>query len=116
MSTRRQEKFARLIQRELGDLFLKEGKKIFGDAMISVTKVLVSPDLGYAKIYLNFINVKNTDEVIELVQNHAGEIRFNLGKRIRNQARKIPELSFFYDDTLDYVEKMDKLFKDINKN
>ena len=122
MLSRRQEKFSRLIQKELGLYFLNEGKKIFGNLMISVTQVIVSPDLGYAKIYLSFLNEKDHEKAIATIKEHAGEVKRHFGLRIRNDVRKIPQISFFYDDTLDYIEKIDDLFKklhdkeDQNKN
>jgi ribosome-binding factor A len=116
MASRRQERFARMIQKELGLYFLEDGKRLFKDALISVTRVIVSPDLGNVKVYVNFINIKNPDELIKLIQFHSNEIKTVIAKRIRNQVRKIPEFHFFYDDSLDYFEKMDEIFKDLNKD
>jgi ribosome-binding factor A len=116
MQSRRQERFARLIQKELGLYFVNEGKKIFGNLIISVTQVAVSPDLGYAKIYLSFLNEKDHDKALETVRNHAGEIKRFFGLKIRNEVRKIPEIHFFYDDTLDYMEKIDVLLKKLHDN
>jgi ribosome-binding factor A len=114
MLTRRQEKFSRLVQKELGLYFLNEGKRIFGNLIISVTHVIVSPDLGNAKIYLSFLNEKDHEKAMTQIKDHAGEIKRNLGLRIRNDVRKIPQISFFYDDTLDYQEKIDELFKKLH--
>jgi ribosome-binding factor A len=76
---------------------------------------MVSPDLGYAKIYLTFLNEKEPLKALELIKLHTGEVRKVLGSHIRNEVRKIPEISFFYDDTLDYMEKIDELLKKIDK-
>jgi len=116
MGTIRQEKFSRLIQKELGSIFIKEGKKLFGDAIISVTRIIASPDLGHVKIYLNFINVKDTNAFMERIRDRTGEIKWILGKKIKNEIRKMPDLAFYYDDTLDYMEKMDQIFEKINKD
>jgi ribosome-binding factor A len=113
MNTRRQERFSRLIQKELGYYFIRDGKKAIGDLMVSVTKVFVSPDLGYAKIYVNFLNSKDNAQSVELLKTHTREIRMGLSSRIRHEVRKIPEIAFFYDDTLDYMEKIDALLKKI---
>lgn len=115
MTSRRQEKFAKLLMRDLGTIFLREGKQSLGNPMISITKVNVSPDLGHAKVYLSFINEKDPDKLVERIRAHGGQIRHALGTMIKDQARKIPELEFFYDDTMDYVEKMEKLFEEIHK-
>lgn len=114
MQSRRQEKFSRLIQKELGMYFINEGKKIFGNLIISVSHVIVSPDLGYAKIYMTFLNEKDHDKALETIKLHAGEVKRYFGLRIRNDVRKIPEISFYYDDTLDYIEKIDDLFKKLH--
>ncbi len=115
MTSRRQEKFARLIQKELGYIFLTEGKKHFGDVIISVTRVVVSPDLGYVKAYLNFLNVQDSQQMILLIEKHTKDLRRVLAAQLRNSARKVPELNFFYDDTLDYIEKMDDVFKKLRE-
>lgn len=115
MDSKRQAKFSRLIQKELGDIFLREGQAVFGNQFISVSQVRVTPDLGYVKIYLSFLNEKEPEKLLKLIKLHTKDLRMKLGQRIRNQVRKIPELEFFYDDTMDYVEKMDKLFEEIHK-
>ena len=81
--------------------------------MVSVTKVFVSPDLGYAKIYVNFLNSKDTNQSVELLRLHMKTIRMALSARIRHEVMKIPEIAFFYDDTLDYMEKIEAIFKKI---
>ena len=113
--SRRQSKFAKLIQKELGDYFIREGKTRFNSAFISVNIVRVSPDLGHAKIYLSFLNEKNPEAKLKDIRQGASSIRGALGSRIKNQIRKIPELDFYLDDTADYVEKMDQIFKEIEK-
>lgn len=114
MDSTRQQKYNRLFQKEMGDLFQKDGRSFYGTAFVTVTNVRVSPDLGVANIHLSVYGVKDAAAVIEQIKKHTKEIRHLLGNSIRHQARIIPELRFFLDDSLNYVEKMEKLFKDIN--
>ena len=79
--------------------------------MITVTTVRVSPDLSNAKIYLSLFPVEDKKEFIDYINSLEGQIRFDLGKRIRHQLRKVPELSFFVDDSLDYIDNIDNLLK-----
>lgn len=113
MDSTRQLKYARLIQKEISDLFNKEGKNFFGSSFITVTMVRVTPDLSIARIYVSAFHEKG-EEVLRKLNHHRRDIRHELGKRIRTQVRVIPELEFFIDDSLDYAEKMDKLFKGID--
>jgi ribosome-binding factor A len=112
MSTIRQNKVARLIQKELSDIFLQNSSSMFNNAMISVTVVRMSPDFSVAKIYLSIFNTQCSDqEVFETVQLQKSKIRHLLGQKIRNQVRVIPEMAFFIDDSLDYYNKIDDLLK-----
>lgn len=113
MDTTRQLKFARLIQKEIGNLFLKEGKNYYGSSFVTVTGVKITPDLSKARIQISVFQNKG-QEVLTKLSHHTREIRKELGLRIRNQARIIPELEFFIDDSLDYAEKIDKIMKDIH--
>jgi len=115
MDSTRQLKYGRLIQKEMGDIFQREGFNYFGKAFVTVTGVRVSPDLGIAKIYVSIFGVKDVNVVMDQIAHHNKEIRHQLGNRIRHQARIIPELKFFLDDSLDYAEKIDKLLKDTKK-
>ncbi len=111
MDTKRQLKVSRLIQKELGDIFQKETKILFGKALITVTQVRVSPDLGVAKVYVSLFNVPDTKALLKLIQEHTKEIRMKLSDRIRKQVRIIPNLVFFLDDSLDYAMRIDELLK-----
>ena len=115
MDSTRQAKYARMIQKDMADIFLREGVRLFGNMFISVSQVRVSPDLGYVKVYLTLMNDKEPEKTIALIRLHNKELRTMLASRIRNQVRKIPEIEFFYDDTLDYVEKMEKIFEELHK-
>lgn len=112
MATTKQNKVARLLQRELGDIFQKKSKWLFEDKMITVTVVRISPDLLIAKVYLSIYPSKNNEQTLALVKQHGNEIRYELGNRIRNQVRKIPELNFFIDDSMDYIENIERLLKE----
>jgi ribosome-binding factor A len=107
----RQKKVARLIQKEVADIFLRKGSEYAPGKMVSITKVRVSPDLSYAKIYISIFPSANHDEVLNSIMGHAHKIRFELGQKVRSQLRIVPEVAFFIDDSLDYIEKIDKLLK-----
>lgn len=113
MESKRQQKFAGLVQEELAAIFQREGASYLPNTLVTITKVRVSPDLAVAKVYLSFFNTNNTSLSVATVNSHASEIRYKLGSRIRHQARVIPTLSFFVDDTNEYVEHMDKIFNKI---
>lgn len=115
MESNRQKKFAGLLQEELASIFQREGAAYLPNTLVTITKVRVSPDLAVAKVYLSFFNTKDTNLQVATVNAHANEIRYKLGSRIRHQARVIPTLSFFVDDTNEYVERMDELFDKIAK-
>ncbi len=111
MSSTRQNKIERLLQKDLGDIFQKGTNTLFKGKMITVTTVRVSPDLSSARVYLSLFPVKDKKEFIEYINSVEGQIRFDLGKRIRHQLRKVPGLKFFVDDSLDYIENIDNLLK-----
>jgi len=115
MESKRQQKFAGLLQEELAAVFQKEGAAYLPNTLVTITKVRVSPDLAVAKVYLSFLNTSNTTLSVNTVNAHAGEIRYKLGSRIRHQARVVPTLTFFLDDTNEYVEHMDKIFDKISR-
>jgi ribosome-binding factor A len=107
----RQKKVARLILKEIADIFLHKGKEYAPGKMISITKVRVSPDLSFAKIYLSVFPSANNDVILQSVQDHAHKIRFELGHKVRSQLRIVPDIVFYLDDSLDYIDKIDKLLK-----
>lgn len=115
MESKRQQKFAGVIQEELAQIFQREGKAYLPNTLVTITKVRVSPDLAVAKVYLSFFNTPNTTLAVNAINAHNGEIRYKLGAKIRHQVRVIPELTFFVDDTNEYVERMDQLFDKIAK-
>lgn len=115
MESKRQQKFAGLIQKDLAEIFQREGMNFLPNVLVTVTKVRVSPDLGSVRVYLSFFKSDNTGLALNTIKAHASEIRYKLGSRIKDQARIVPQLEFFVDDTSEYVEHMDKIFDKINK-
>ena len=113
MESKRQQKHAKLIQKELGDIFQKEAKHLIGKAMITITRVMVSPDLGFAKVYVSFL-LADPKSTYELINDHKKEIRLHLSKRIGKSVRVIPEIAFFQDDSATYAQYMDKVISDLN--
>lgn len=105
------QKINRLVQKELGELFLLEAKKMPG-VLISVTSVRVSADLGVAHAYLSIFPSDKSEEIVNSINENVKSVRYDLGKRLRNQLRVIPDLTFHIDDSLDYMENIDKLLKD----
>jgi ribosome-binding factor A len=111
MDSMRQQKINRVIQKELGIAFLREARTLFGGAMITVTKVHITKDLAMAKIYLSIFASKDKHALLELIRQHGRELRYQLGQKLHNQLRIIPELQFFEDDSLDYIDNIDQLLK-----
>ena len=113
MESQRQKKYAKLIQKELGEIFQKEARHLIGRTMVTVTRVEVSPDLGFAKVNLSFL-LADKNQAFDLVNDHKKEIRHHLGKRIGKSVRIIPELAFFPDDSASYAQHMDKIISSLN--
>lgn len=111
METTRQNKIARLIQKELSEMFLLQTKSMPG-VLVSVSIVRISPDMSYARAYLSVFPSDRGEEIVKNINDNMKSIRYELGNRVRHQLRIIPELKFFIDDSLDYVEKIDKLLND----
>lgn len=112
MESTRQKKVSRLLQKELGTIFQRMTNEL-GGKMITVTTVRISPDLGVAKVYLSIFPKKEKDDrTLKQIRNMTSQIRNELGKKVRNQLRIIPELNFFEDDSLDYIENIENLLND----
>ena len=112
MESNRQKKVSRLLQKELGIILQQKGREL-GGKMISVTTVRISPDLGIAKVYLSIFppDKKDEENTLDLVINYTSRIRNELGQKVKNQLRVVPELTFFEDDSLNYIDNIDKLLK-----
>jgi ribosome-binding factor A len=113
-STVRQQKFARLIQKELSDIFQRDKRGILDNAFITIAEVRISPDLSVAKVYISMMLAKDKHAIIDKIDLHKKEIRKALGDKIRNQARIIPELAFFLDEVEENALKMDEILKGLN--
>ncbi len=113
MDSTRQKKYSRLIQKDLGEIFQRTARDLFGGAFITVTHVKVSPDLAQAKVYLSFLMVKDKEELLYEIERNNKVIRQYLARRIGKQARIIPELFFFIDDTEEVASKVEKLFENL---
>ena len=110
METTRQQKIARLLQKELSEIFRVQTAKM-GGVLVSVSAVRVSPDLSIARAYLSIFPSERANEIIESINHSARSVRYELAQRVRYQLRKTPELTFFIDDSLDYIERIDELLK-----
>ena len=111
METTRQNKIARLLQKELSDIFLLQTKAMHG-VLVSVSAVRISPDMSVARAYLSIFPSEKAEEMIKNINANMKSIRYELGTRVRHQLRIIPELRFFVDDSLDYIERIDALLKE----
>ena len=110
MQETRQNRIARLLQKELSLIFQSQTRQMRG-VMVSVTRVKISPDLSICTAYLSIFPSNRGEEIIKNVNDNQKTIRYELGTRVRNQLRIIPELRFFIDDSLDYIEHIDELLK-----
>ena len=110
METTRQNKIARLIQKELSDIFQKQTMHMRG-VLVSVSACRISPDMSVCRAYLSVFPSERSQEIVDNVNNNVRELRYELGTRVRHQLRIIPELKFFIDDSLDYIEHIDELLK-----
>ena len=110
MQETRQNRIARLLQKELAQIFQSQTRMMHG-VMVSVTRAKVSPDLSICTAYLSLFPSEKGEEILKNINRNEKTIRYELGTRIRNQVRIIPELRFFIDDSLDYIERIDELLK-----
>ena len=111
MESNRQYKVARLLQKEMGDIFEMDMRRLFPGAMITITKVNVTKDLSMARFNLSIFAVKDKKPSMEDIRSHIPEFRYKLGNRIAKQVRIIPQIEFFEDDSLDYIDNIEKLLK-----
>lgn len=113
MDSTRQQKVSRLIQKDLSNIFQTGSRGMYANAMITITQVRVTPDLSIAKIFVSIFSTGsiNKNDILEKIKLNAKDIRKNLGIRIGQQVRVIPELEFFLDDSLDYIENIENLLK-----
>lgn len=112
--TLRQQKYGRLIQKELSDIFLRDKRGILNNTIISIPEVKMSPDLSVAKVFFSMSLAKDKNALLANLNNHKSEIRKALGDRIRNQARIIPELVFVIDEVEENAQRIEDLLKNLN--
>ena len=112
--TTRQQKYSKLIQKELSDIFLRDKRGILDNAFITIADVRMSPDLSVARIYISMLLVKEKEKVLENITSRKGEIRKALGNRIGKQVRIIPELIFFKDEVEENATRLDELIKNLH--
>jgi ribosome-binding factor A len=111
---KRQKQVAGVINEAMNEIFRKLNINMLEGGMVSISNVKITPDLLEARIYLSFFKIENTHAAFKKIEDRAWEIKKELTIYIKNQMRRIPELRFYMDDTLDYVFKMEELFKKIN--
>ena len=110
---KRQKQVASVLEKDLNEIFQRLGISMMDGGMISISSVKITPDLFDARIYLSFFKVKDPVLALKTIEERSWEIKRELTARVRHQLRSMPQLSFFIDDTLEYVDKMEQLFKDI---
>ncbi len=111
---KRQKQVAAVIQHELNDIFMRLGLNMIDGGMVSISSVKVTPDLLEARIYISLFKVQDTQAALKKIQGQAWEVKKELSERVKHQLRRIPLLQFYLDDTLDYVFKMEDVFKQIH--
>lgn len=114
MESQRQQKISRLLQRDLSTIFQDMARKSTFRGILTVTKVLITKDLSQAKVYISIFGVEDKQAVLKELKGKATEVRFLLGKLIRHQLRVTPELLLFLDDSLDYIENIERALGDDN--
>jgi ribosome-binding factor A len=111
MDSTRQNKIARQLQKDLGEIFQELGRDALQGRMVTVTTVRISPDLSLAKVYLSIFPSENMDDYMTDLRKNIKQIRHSLGIRVRNQLRIVPEIALFVDDSLDYADRIEQLLK-----
>lgn len=113
MENKRQKQVAKLIQKELGEIFLRDFKTTFDGAFVTITDVKMTPDLGIARVYLSFLLTNDKESILQLIKENTKKIRSIFGDKVRHQFRVIPSFQFYIDDTAEYAQKIEKLFADL---
>ena len=108
----RQKKIESVLAKEINEILRVNAREFCLGAMVSTTSIKVAPDLSFAKVYVSVFGAKDNDEAFAHLKNSSSEVRFQLGKRLGKSMRRIPELAFEIDDSLDYAEEIDRILKD----
>ena len=112
MESTRQKKVSRQLLKDLSEILQLNGRDLIGTSFVSVTVVRVSPDLSVARVYISVFGTEDKDALLEKMNKQGYAIRKKLGQRIRNQMRKVPDLKFFLDDSVDYTQQIEDLLKE----
>ena len=112
--SKRQQKFARLLQKELSEVFQRDIKHLLKNTFVTVTNIRMSPDLSVAKVDLSFMLAPNPQQILETLNEHKSEVRGALGRRIGKDVRHIPELIFYLNEGADYASRMDRIISDLH--
>lgn len=112
--SKRQQKFSNLIKEEISKIFSLQFSSEFSGKLVTITDVVMSPDLGLSKIYVSVFPLKHSDELLDVINTNKSRIRGALGRNIGSQVRVIPELAFFLDATAENADRMDKLIDSLN--
>jgi ribosome-binding factor A len=115
MESRRQQQVAGIIQHEISDIFQKSGRNYYGSSFVTISGVKVTPDLLVARIFISVFSENERKGVVESLKQHSSDIRRQLGNKVKNQLRRVPNLEFFLDESLDEVFKIEKLLKEIKQ-
>lgn len=113
---KRQKQVGGLLNAELNDIFQRLGLSMMDGGMVSISSVKITPDLLEARVYLSFFQVRNNKEALKKIEEKSWEIKKDLVSRVKKQLRRIPEIKYFIDETLDHVFKMEEIFKQINSS
>ncbi len=111
MESTRQQKISKQIQKDLAEILQRDCAELFRGLLLTVTAVRVSPDFGYAKIYVSVFPFDRNEQVLEILKTNNWAIRKSLGSRVKNQLKVVPEIDFFLDDSLEYIENIDRAIK-----
>src|SRR6266496_1779488 len=111
--SKRQKQVVGLIQSEINNIFQRIGLNMISGGMVSISSVMITPDLLEARVYLSFFQVKDVKEAMKKIEDRAWEIKRELSSRLGKQLRRMPEIKYFRDETLDHVFKMEEIFKEL---
>ncbi len=112
MESTRQKKVARLVQKELAEIILHHSSELTPGKMVTVTTVRISPDLSLAKVYVSIFPSEGSDAVLIVLRNSVPRLRYEMGQKVRNQLRIVPEIALFVDDSNDYIDNISNLLKE----
>lgn len=112
---KRQRQIAGALQEQFSEIFRRLNLSMIDGGMVSISSVKVTPDLLEARVYISLFQVKNASNVMKIIESRAWEIKKELADKMKHQLRRIPVIHFYNDDTLDYVFKMEQVFKEINE-